>query len=126
MRPTLVHLVVLIQCVVYAMTFASSFTTGEGSLMGTFAEFGTLEGVIKLFGNTAVILPAWVHYLAFDLVVGNSLVEKNIAAPVGLPQAVMFPVLFFTFMSGPGGFLLYTILRAGFSLVGTKETTKAA
>lgn len=48
-------------------------------MMATFAEFGTLKGVINLFENTAVILPAWVHYLAFDLVVANSIVEKNIA-----------------------------------------------
>lgn len=40
---------------------------------------GKLEGVTKLFSNDAVILPAWVHYLAFDLLVGNYLVEKNIA-----------------------------------------------
>lgn len=40
---------------------------------------GTLKGVIKLFSNDDVILPAWLHYLAFDLIVANYLVETNMA-----------------------------------------------
>lgn len=126
MRPPLVRVVVVIQCLIYVTTFASSLATGEGSMLSTFAEFGTLEGVIKVFQNPTIILPAWVHYLGYDLVVGNYFVEKNNAAAAGLPQAVMIPVLFFTCVAGPSGFLLYTVLQGIFSLMGTKGTTKVA
>lgn len=45
-----------------------------------FADMATHAGVVKLFQqHTGVILPAWAHYLAFDLLVGNQLVEKNLA-----------------------------------------------
>lgn len=54
-------------------------SSGEGSLSETFTDMGTLDGVIKLFANNDVIVLAWVHYMAFDLVVGNHLVEKNMA-----------------------------------------------
>ena len=44
-----------------------------------YAEMGTLDGVAKLFSDSGVLLPAWVHYLAFDLMAGHYLVQKNIA-----------------------------------------------
>ena len=60
--------------------FAVTSFQGNGSdAAQTFADMGTLDGVKKLFANDDVILPAWVHYLAFDLIVGNHLVERNLA-----------------------------------------------
>lgn len=44
-----------------------------------YAEMGTLDGVAKLFSDSDIHLPAWVHYLAFDLMAGNYLVQKNMA-----------------------------------------------
>lgn len=46
----------------------------------TFADMGNLAGVVKLFSSgSTLVLPAWIHYLAFDLVIGNYLVERNLA-----------------------------------------------
>lgn len=57
-----------------------SSSQGSGDGIGKmFADMGTHAGVVKLFKDANVILPAWVHYLAFDLLVGNMLVEKNLA-----------------------------------------------
>lgn len=47
--------------------------------MGMYAEMGTLDGLAKLFGDRGILLPAWVHYLGFDLMAGHYLVQKNIA-----------------------------------------------
>lgn len=33
----------------------------------TFSQMGTYEGVAQLFTVQATVLPAWVHYIAFDL-----------------------------------------------------------
>eukprot|EP00904_Undaria_pinnatifida_P014014 jgi/Undpi1/9743/HiC_scaffold_27.g12199.m1 len=126
MRPAVVHTVALIQSAIYVMTFVASSSTTEGGFFGTFQQFSTLDGVVNLFRNPAVVLPAWVHYFAFDVIVGNYLVDKNLASPAPIPQVVMFLVLFFTFISGPAGFLLFTILSSVYPLVGPKTTTKAA
>lgn len=42
-----------------------------------YMDMGTLDGIAKLFRGDGIYLPAWVHYLAFDLVVGHYLVQKN-------------------------------------------------
>lgn len=44
-----------------------------------YAELGTLDGVGKLFRDPGIPLPAWMHYLAFDLMVGHYVVQKNLA-----------------------------------------------
>lgn len=48
--------------------------------METFADMGKYDGAVNLFTSSeSIILPACVHYLAFDMIVGNYLVERNLA-----------------------------------------------
>jgi hypothetical protein len=72
-------------------------------------DFQSLAGVATLFANPFVLLAGWVHYLAFDLFVGSF--EVRDAQRVGLSHFVVLPCLFFTFMLGPIGFLLYLVVR---------------
>ena len=69
----------------------------------------TLPTVAALLGAETGATIAWVHFLAFDLFVGRwaylDSLERSISA------WVMAPVLFFTLMLGPIGFLLYLGLR---------------
>src|SRR5262245_38866592 len=49
---------------VYVVIVAAVFRNSEGG-------FSTLNDVAKLFGNRWLLLAGWLHYLAFDLLVGR-------------------------------------------------------
>ena len=76
-----------------------------------FGAFSTLEGVKGLFqtGGDGVMLAGWIHYLAFDLIVGSVVLRD--AQEHGIAHGwVVVPILF-CFMLGPIGLLLYWIIR---------------
>jgi hypothetical protein len=89
--------------VVYAYLVVTEFTLAD------LKSFGTLQGVMTLFQNPGVLLAGWVHYLAFDLMVG--LWIKNNALKHGINHWYIVPCLFFTFLLGPVGLLLYLVIR---------------
>ncbi|MBX7174796.1 MAG: DUF4281 domain-containing protein [Pyrinomonadaceae bacterium] len=71
--------------------------------------FDSLPNVMKLFTNEWAVLAGWIHYLAFDLFVGSWEVKDSQAK--GISHWFVIPCLFFTFMFGPIGFLMYSVLR---------------
>jgi hypothetical protein len=71
--------------------------------------FGTLTDVATLFSNRWLLLAGWIHYLCFDLFIGSW--EVRDAAARGISHWLLIPCLFFTFMFGPIGLLLYFTLR---------------
>ncbi|KNE71590.1 hypothetical protein AMAG_16152 [Allomyces macrogynus ATCC 38327] len=79
----------------------------------TFADLGNLNGIIRFFhlGETHHIAAAWMHYLAFDLVLGWFTARD--AQRVGISRAVVAPCLFLTLMLGPTGTLSYFLIKAG-------------
>lgn len=91
--------------------FAVLYTAIAVSLFGrTPGGFSTLAGVGMLFSNPWVLLAGWVHYLAFDLLVGSW--ELQDAHEHGISHLLVLPCLALTFLFGPAGWLLYTILRS--------------
>ena len=72
-------------------------------------NFSSLEGVINLFKNPKSVLGGWVHYLAFDLMLG--LYIKNEANAIGMSHWLQIPCLLLTFMFGPAGYLLFFVLK---------------
>jgi hypothetical protein len=66
--------------------------------------------VTALFTNAWLLLAGWLHYLAFDLLIGTW--EVRDAQERGIPHALVVPCLFLTFMFGPAGWLLYVTLRS--------------
>ncbi|GAB3963280.1 ABA4-like family protein [Spirosoma harenae] len=76
-----------------------------------FNAFGTLPGVKNLFANSVdgVMLAGWVHYLAFDLIAGSVIVRD--AQEKSIPHWFVIIPLFFCFMLGPVGLLLYWLIR---------------
>lgn len=74
--------------------------------------FDTLPGVRQLFSNDWALLAGWVHYLAFDLFVGAWIARDTEQA--GLSRWLLVPVLPLTFLFGPGGFLLYQVVKTIF------------
>ncbi len=77
-------------------------------------SFATLEGVMNLFKNPKSLLGGWVHYLAFDLMLG--LYIKNQANAIGMSHWLQIPCFLLTFMFGPAGYLLFLLLQFFFSL----------
>lgn len=86
----------------YLVIIVMFFGTSEGS-------FSSLAGVMQLFTNPWAVLAGWLHYLAFDLFVGAW--EVRDAEKHGVPHLLVIPCLFFTFMLGPIGYLMYVAIR---------------
>ncbi|MEM1336507.1 MAG: ABA4-like family protein [Bacteroidota bacterium] len=72
-------------------------------------DFGSLASVMSLFTLENAVMAGWVHYLAFDLLIGMWMLNQN--RKLGIHQLLMAPCLFATFMLGPVGFLLFMGLR---------------
>lgn len=92
--------------VLYTWLVVTSFAQEPGG----FESFSSLEGVRALFTDRKAVLTGWVHYLAFDLMTGIFIV--NSARKHDINYLLILPCLFFTFMLGPIGLLLYFIVRA--------------
>jgi hypothetical protein len=96
-------ILVVILSIVYAALLLPGFS-GE-----TFKSFGTLEGVSQLFTDKQMLLAGWVHYLAFDLLAGIYIIRN--AAANNINHWITTPALAATFVAGPVGLLLYTLIR---------------
>ena len=99
----LIGIIITLFAIVYAWLISQSFNPGD------FEKFGTLDGVMQLFTNKTAVTAGWVHYLAFDLMVGIW-IKKN-SMKYGISHWLIIPCLLFTFMLGPVGLLLYLIIR---------------
>jgi len=71
--------------------------------------FSTLAGVSMLFANPWLLLAGWLHYLAFDLLIGTW--ETRDSVERGIPRWLLVPCLFLTFMFGPMGWMVYMVAR---------------
>ncbi|GLK80427.1 abscisic acid-deficient protein Aba4 family protein [Methylopila turkensis] len=88
---------------IYVGALAAAF--GSGAQGG----FGSLSDLRALFANDHALLAGWVHYLAFDLVVGALIARA--AAASGMRAILVLPSLALTFLFGPAGLLLFLALR---------------
>lgn len=97
-------------CILLSLLYAYLMFVDSGGAEMDMSAFGSLEGVVGLFKEPKNVLIGWVHYLAFDLWVGSW--EVGDAMKRGINRWLVLPCLFFTFMLGPVGLLLYIVLRA--------------
>jgi hypothetical protein len=79
---------------------------GWGAAQG---GFGSLEQIGLLFETPSLLLAGWVHYLAFDLIVGMWEAQEGIRRDV--PPGLMIPCLLLTLLLGPVGLSLFLIVR---------------
>ena len=77
----------------------------EGGMM----DFGSLASVMELFTVENAVLAGWIHYLAFDLLIGMWMLDQN--KQLKIHQLLMAPCLFGTFMFGPVGFLVFMVIK---------------
>jgi len=76
---------------------------------GAGGGYGSLAGVGALFAHPGMLLAGWLHYLAFDLLVGTWIARAGLRA--GMPAWQLLPCLALTFLFGPAGLLAYLGLR---------------
>jgi hypothetical protein len=72
------------------------------------SDFSTLSNVKQLFSQDEALLAGWIHYLCFDLFVGAHIVRKSIE--LNISRFTYSLILPFTFMFGPIGFVLFTLV----------------
>lgn len=76
--------------------------------------FDSLPNVMLLFTQPEIALAGWVHYLAFDLLIGAWIART--ARTEGIHTLLVLPLLALTFLFGPAGYLAFTLLRASRNL----------
>ncbi|MEM9393380.1 MAG: ABA4-like family protein [Pseudomonadota bacterium] len=82
---------------VYSAYIFAFFTLSGGG-------YGSLSEVRQLFTVDELLLAGWIHYLAFDLMIGAYLADR--LDRVGISRWLQLPVLFTTLMFGPAGVIL--------------------
>ena len=75
-----------------------------------FFDFGSLSAVMELFTEQNLALAGWVHYLAFDLLIGMWILEQN--KTINIHHLIIVPCLLATFILGPVGFLLFLMVKS--------------
>lgn len=95
--------IITLFCLIYIFTLSKSFKASD------FESFGTLAGVMQLFTSEGAVLAGWIHYLAFDLMVGLFILHQ--AKKNDIRHWFIIPCLLFTFMLGPVGLLLFLLIR---------------
>lgn len=90
-----------------SLVYAFYIITGLGNF--DFESFNSLEGVKALFTADEAVLAGWVHYLVFDLLVGNWVLNQSRKHQIN--HFFIIPCLLLCFMFGPVGYLLYSIIK---------------
>lgn len=90
----------------FAIVYVAIVVTTFGRTPG---GFSTLAAVATLFSSPWALLAGWIHYLAFDLLIGTW--EARDARERGVPHLLLIPCLVLTFLFGPAGWVLYMGVR---------------
>ena len=72
--------------------------------------FGSLAEVGQLFSNPQALLAGWIHFLAFDLLIGAWMCR--VGRQEGIKFWLVLPCLPVTFLFGPAGFILFSGVRS--------------
>lgn len=84
-----------------------AFMPGDG---GGGGGFGSFREITELFSNPAALMAGWIHFLAFDLLVGAWICRTG--RREGISYWLVLPALPLTFLFGPLGFLAFSAVRA--------------
>ena len=88
----------------YGVSLLQALTSRGERSMGK-PGFFTLRGVLALFSNPKAVLAAWIHILAFDLMVGLYIQQQGAAQGIG--HLWLVPCYLMAMMFGPLGLLLF-------------------
>ncbi len=91
---------------VLSVTYAAVLVMHGG---GLYRDISSLDGVAALFHQRAALVAGWLHYLAFDMLIGVMLARRMLDDR--MPRALMLIVLPLTFFLGPVGFVAFQLIR---------------
>jgi hypothetical protein len=89
--------------VIYCIYIAGFFQVHGGG-------FSSIQQVRTLFNNDNMLLAGWVHYLAFDLLIGFYILRTTQERHIN--HLLVIPSLVLTFMFGPAGYLSFQIIKS--------------
>lgn len=91
----------LLLAAAYAAIFPALYVGAPGG-------YGSIDEVLALLNaDRRIALAAWLHYLAFDLLVGSMIVREARTLRIAAPWRV--PALALTFLFGPAGWLWFRV-----------------
>ncbi len=99
----LIGIIIVILAIAYSMLNFTNFDPG------ILKKFSSLDGVLDLYKNPALLLASWVHFLVFDLIVAVWIKRNSVNH--GIKHAWILPALIFTCLLAPLGFLIYILTR---------------
>jgi hypothetical protein len=109
-RELVIAIIVSLLCFIYCYLIFFGKRHDDPSLRIK-GSFWSLKGVIALFQSPRAVLAGWIHYLAFDLMIG--LYILNDAAIHNIAHWMLIPCLLLTLLFGPAGLIVYFLLRFG-------------
>jgi len=101
-----VFIVVASICAIYATCFITKVRQG-------FPNFSSKDSVVSLFKDPEWVFIGWIHYLAFDLLIGLYVAIDAITSRIH--RIIAGICLVITLWAGPMGLGLYLIIRFIFS-----------
>ncbi|CAB9525170.1 expressed unknown protein [Seminavis robusta] len=117
----------LLLALVYTLLFVSElFLIPKGPDEAP-PDFLTLTGVMTVFADPTNALGCWVHYCAYDPLIGRWMVMDSIerGASIKFHILVMLPLLTMALLMGPMGWLAYMVVAAPLlSMSGTDAKKK--
>jgi hypothetical protein len=102
--------------VLMAILYTFYVITGLGDM--DMESFSKLEGIKEMFSTDVAVLTGWIHYLVFDLLVGNWVLNNSQKHKIN--HYWVIPCLILCFMFGPIGYLIYSLVK----LIQTKGLTR--
>ena len=106
-----------------ALIYAFLVVPQMGGLLASLVSPG-VDAVAQLLGTPAGTTIAWAHFLAFDLLIGRWAYLDS--QQRGIHYFLMVPVLFFIFMLGPLGYLLYLGLQGIYTMRRRRPSQKSS
>jgi len=99
--------------VIYSFSAAMAVVYAVYVIMGLgefdMESFSKLEGIKAMFTSDKAVLTGWVHYLVFDLLVGNWILNQSRKHQIN--HFLIIPCLLLCFMFGPVGYLVYFLVK---------------
>jgi hypothetical protein len=107
-RQEVVRYTILGCCVLYTLLMGDVLRKKGFHFFGDMRQSMNLAGIRNVLANRDAALPAWLHFVAFDLWVANKVTDDNLTSG-GLPQWLMAATLVLMAGFGPAGFLFYVV-----------------
>ncbi|GAX83532.1 hypothetical protein CEUSTIGMA_g10957.t1 [Chlamydomonas eustigma] len=107
-----VTLAASLMCLLYALLLANTLLSPTSDIQ--IQDMFSYDGVARLLSAKSTVLPAWVHFAAFDLWTGRWIAQDAMSRR--FPRLLLAPLLLLSMMFGPVGLLGYLSLRGSWRI----------